>query len=317
MSRADRVETEVEGCQLQLSHLDKVLYPEAGFTKGQLIDYYARIAPVMLRHLGDRPVTLRRYPDGVEGQSFFEKHAPSHAPDWVRTVVVPSSSTPRVSKRASVSKAGEDPTPAGVEFAVLSDLPSLVWAANLASIELHVPLWHLGRRRTLPAPPDHLVFDLDPGPGTSIVECCQVAAWIRDDSDDGRQALPKTSGSKGLQLYLPLSGRPTWEGVRERAHDLALRFEHDHPEEVVSSMRKASRHSKVLIDWSQNNPSKTTVCAYSVRARPQPTVSTPVTWDEVQACVDGADPTVLSFTTDDVLKRVAQDGDLFETLAPN
>jgi bifunctional non-homologous end joining protein LigD len=300
MSKSDRVETEVEGRRLSLSHLDKVLFPETGFTKGQLIDYYARIAPVMLPHLGDRPVTLRRFPDGVDGQSFFEKHAPSHAPDWVRTVNVHST-------------ANGHPD---VEFAVLSDLPSLVWAANLASIELHVPLWHVGRRRKLPAPPDHLVFDLDPGPGTSVVECCRVAGWIAEDSkSEGLEAYPKTSGSKGLQLYLPLPGRPTWDGVGKRAHDLALRLEGEHPDLVVSSMRKTERQGKVLIDWSQNNAAKTTVTAYSVRARPEPTVSTPVTWDEVHGCADSRDPSDLRFTTDQVLARVEAHGDLFAPVA--
>jgi bifunctional non-homologous end joining protein LigD len=298
-SSHDRVETEVEGRRLSLSHLDKVLFPAVGFTKGQLIDYYVRIAPVMLPHLSDRPVTFRRFPDGVEGQGFFEKHLPSHAPEWVRSVTVPS------------------PTADGeaVEYPVVGDLASLVWAANLGTIEFHVPLWHVGRRRRLPAPPDHLVFDLDPGEGADIVDCCRVAVWIAGDRADPAEVVyPKSSGSKGLQLYLPLRGRPTWERVKEQARATATRLESEHPEAVVSSMRKAERKGRVLIDWSQNTPSKTTVAAYSVRARAEPTVSTPVTWEEVTACAEGGDPERLRFTTDEVLERVADDGDRFAPL---
>ena len=298
MSPSPRVKTEVEGRSLSLSHLDKVMFPATGFTKGQLIDYYARIAPVMLPHVRDRPLTFRRYPDGVDGNSFFEKNAPSHAPEWVRTIKVPSTS--------SRGGGGE------VEHALVGDLPTLVWAANLASIEFHVPLWHVGRRRKLPAPPDHMVFDLDPGPSTTIVECCRVAQLIAEVIPD--EALAKTSGSKGLQLYLPLGGRPTWEGTRNRAHDVATRLEQEHPELVVSTMAKARRQDRVFIDWSQNSPSKTTVAAYSVRARPEPTVSTPVTWDEVAACAAGGDPASLRFTTDQVLDRVEELGDLFAPL---
>jgi bifunctional non-homologous end joining protein LigD len=293
------VQTEVEGRSLSLSHLDKVMFPATGFTKGQLIDYYARIAPVMLPHVRDRPLTFRRYPDGVDGNSFFEKNAPSHAPEWVRTIKVPSTS----------SRGGG----AEVEHALVCDLPTLVWAANLASIEFHVPLWHVGRRRKLPAPPDHMVFDLDPGPSTTVVECCRVAELIAEVIPG--EALAKTSGSKGLQLYLPLDGRPTWEGTRNRAHEVATRLEQEHPELVVSTMAKARRQDRVFIDWSQNSPSKTTVAAYSVRARPDPTVSTPVTWDEVGACATGGDPASLRFTTDEVLDRVEALGDLFAPLS--
>lgn len=302
MSSRDRVETEVEGRRLSLSHLDKVLFPETGFTKGQLIDYYVRIAPVMLPHLRDRPVTFRRYPDGVDGQGFFEKHRPVHAPEWVGSMTVPS------------------PTVGGesVEYPVVGDVATLVWAANLGTIEFHVPLWHRGRRRTLPAPPDHLVFDLDPGEGADIVDCCRVAGWITTDAGPEASAagevFAKSSGSKGLQLYLPLGGRPTWEKVKAHAHAMATRLESEHPEAVVSSMRKTDRKGRVLIDWSQNTPSKTTVAAYSVRARSEPTVSTPVTWEEVSACADGGDPDTLRFTTAQVLDRVARDGDLFAPL---
>jgi bifunctional non-homologous end joining protein LigD len=292
----ERVETEMDGRQLSLSNLDKVLYPASGFTKGQVIDYYARIAPVMLAHVADRPVTLKRFPDGVDGQSFFEKHAPSHIPAWVRTTTVPSR-----------ARSGEP-----IEFAVICDRPTLIWAANLASLEFHVPLWRVGNGTAVPAPPDYLVFDLDPGPGTSIVECCTVARWITAEIGD-EHVFAKTSGSKGLQLYMPVHG-VTWEEAGGQAHDLARSIEESHPDAVVSVMRKALRDGKVLIDWSQNNPSKTTVAAYSLRARPEPTVSTPVTWKEVDACAKSGDPATLRFDSDDVLARVDKVGDLMAGL---
>jgi bifunctional non-homologous end joining protein LigD len=295
----ESVTTSIDGRQLKLTRLDKVLFPERGFTKGELIDYYARVAPVMLPHVRDRPLTMKRYPDGVDKQSFFEKNRPSHAPDWVHHAVVPSTGS------------GDS-----VDYSVVCDLPTLLWAANLATIEFHVPLWHVGRRRRLPAPPDHMVFDLDPGDGATIVECCRVAALIAEElADQGLAAWPKTSGSKGLQVYTPAPGsRPTWESIRTRAHDLALRLEKAEPSRVVSNMRRGLREGKVLIDWSQNHPAKTTVAVYSVRARPLPTVSTPVTWDEVRDCLEAGDPDRLRFTTDDVLVRVDEFGDLFADL---
>jgi bifunctional non-homologous end joining protein LigD len=290
------IPTTVEGRALTISNLDKVFYPASGFTKGEMIDYYVRVAPTMLPHVRDRPMTMRRYPNGVDGASFYAKHTPDHAPTWVRQVTVPSTA--------------EDDT--AVAYSVIGDLPTLVWAANLAAIEFHVPLWHVGRRRVLPGPPDHMVFDLDPGPGTTIVECCTVARWITDIlARRRRTAYPKTSGSKGLQLYVPLAGRPTWDKVREDAHGIAVTLEREHPELVVSNMRKTSRHDRVLIDWSQNHPAKTTVAAYSLRARPEPTVSTPVTWDEVESCVEDGDPRRLSFTAGEVLERIERLGDLF------
>jgi bifunctional non-homologous end joining protein LigD len=296
------VTTEVEGRTLRLTRLDKVLYPSTGFTKGELIDYYARVAPVMLPHLLDRPLTMKRYPDGVEGGSFFEKNRPRHAPDWVKHVEVPSTH----------SKSGDT-----VDYSLVCDLPTLLWAANLATIEFHVPLWHVGRRRRLPAPPDHMVFDLDPGEGATIVECCRVATLIaRALEKDGLVAWPKTSGSKGLQIYTPTPGsRPTWEGVRTKAHDLAIRLEDEQPDLVVSNMRRGLRAGKVLIDWSQNHPAKTTIAVYSVRARPEPTVSTPVTWDEVADCLDHDDPSELRFLPGEVLERVSRNGDLFAALS--
>jgi bifunctional non-homologous end joining protein LigD len=290
------VTTTVDGRTLTLSNLDKVLFPASGFTKGEMIDYYVRVAPAMLAHVRDRPLTMKRFPNGVDRSSFFEKHVPSHAPDWLHQVTVPSTSDDG----------------AAVGYSVVCDLPSLVWAANLATIEFHVPLWHVGRRRTLPAPPDHMVFDLDPGTGTSIVECSTVARYIADILTTRRlECRAKTSGSKGLQLYVPLKGRPTWAKVRDDAHGIATTLERDHPELVVSNMRKSLRASKVLIDWSQNHPAKTTVAAYSVRARSEPTVSTPVTWDEVEQCHERGDPDLLTFTTADVLGRIDRHGDLF------
>ncbi|HXA31657.1 MAG TPA: non-homologous end-joining DNA ligase [Acidimicrobiales bacterium] len=303
MSKSSSVEVEVEGRRLTVSNLDKPLYP-GGFTKGQMIDYYVRIAPVMLGHVRDRPLTLHRYPNGVHASSFFEKHVPSHAPDWVRTVEVPSTATGSRGRSASES----------VEYAVVCDVATLAWAANLATIELHVPLWRVARRRTLPGPPDHMVFDLDPGEGSTMVDCCRVARLI-DDALPDRTTYPKTSGSKGLQLYTRLSGRPTWDRVRDEALELARTLEGEHADLVVSNMRKELRRGKVLIDWSQNHPAKTTVAVYSLRARDEPTVSTPVSWDEVNRCIAAEDPGLLRFTSDQVLDRVEDHGDLFEALA--
>jgi bifunctional non-homologous end joining protein LigD len=288
----------VEGRELTISNLDKVFYPKTGFTKGDMIDYYARVAPFMLPHLADRPLTMKRFPHGVDGKFFFEKHLPSHAPPWVHHVLIPS--------------AGGDEA---VDYGVIGDMPALIWAANLAAIEFHVPLWRSGRRRILPGPPDHMVFDLDPGEGSTIVECCVVARHIAERlSERSRQGVAKTSGSKGLQLYVPLKGRPTWDKVRTDAHQIASRLEDDHPGLVVSNMRKSLRRGKVLIDWSQNHPAKTTVAAYSLRGRPEPTVSTPVTWDEIAACQESGDPDLLRFTAADVLARVGEHGDLFASV---
>jgi bifunctional non-homologous end joining protein LigD len=285
----------VEGRELTISSLDKVLFPETGFTKGQLIDYYVSIAPVMLPHIADRPLTMKRYPDGVAKGYFYEKHSPSHAPDWVRTAAVPS------------SEGGED-----IDYSVVCDLPTLVWAANLATIEFHVPLWHVGRRRSLPGPPDFIVFDLDPGEGTTLVDCCQVAVFIEDLMKERKmETRVKTSGSKGLQVYAALGGRPSWERSRADALGIAESVEAAHPDLVVSKMRKSLRRHKILIDWSQNHPAKTTVGAYSVRGLSRPTVSTPVTWKEVRHCLKSGDPTTLEFLTSDVVDRVKKSGDLF------
>ena len=289
------IKTAVGGRELTISNLDKVLYPEVGFTKGEMIDYYARIAPVMLPHISDRPLTMKRFPDGVDRPFFFEKHLPTHAPPWVRRVSVPSG-----------AEGG------AVDYGVVDDVPTLVWAANLAAIEFHVPLWRVGRRRSLPGPPDHMVFDLDPGEGSTIVECCAVALDISEILEQrSLESVAKTSGSKGLQVYVPLAGRPNWDRARTDAHRIATRLEAERPDLVVSNMRKSLRTGKVLVDWSQNHPSKTTVAAYSLRARPEPTASTPVTWEEVAACHEAGDPGLLRFTARDVLSRVAELGDLF------
>ena len=292
----DRVEVEIDGRRLSVSNLAKVLYPEAGFTKGEVLDYYTRISDVMLPHLADRPITLKRYPNGVAGTSFFEKHAPSHLPEWVRTVDVPSKT------------ASHEP----IEFAVVCDRPTLIWAANLAALEFHVPLWRVGSGPVPASDADYLVFDLDPGPGTTIVECCHVARWITERIGE-EHTFAKTSGSKGLQLYRPLRAT-SFEESSAQAHELARAIEHDHPDEVVSMMRKVLRNNKVLIDWSQNNVSKTTVAVYSLRARATPTVSTPVTWDEVDRCAKRGDPDLLRFDATEVLRRVDKHGDLFAPL---
>jgi bifunctional non-homologous end joining protein LigD len=292
----ERVLTAIDGRELSLSNLDKVLYPDTGFTKSQMLDYYARIADVMLPHLRGRPTTLRRYPHGVEGTSFFEKHASVRQPEWIPTIEVSS-------------KSGEHEP---IDYIEVRDRPSLLWAANLAAIEFHVPLWHVAKGKAVPAPPDYMVFDLDPGPSATIVECCRVARWVGERLDRDR-LFAKTSGSKGLQLYMRVQ-RTSWEQLGERAHEIARAIERDHRAEVVSLMRKSLRQGKVLIDWSQNSSSKTTVAVYSMRARPEPTVSTPVTWQEVDRCAKSGRSDVLRFETKDVLKRIDKHGDLMAPL---
>ncbi len=277
---------DVEGRTVKLTNLEKVLYPN-GFTKGQVVDYYSRIAPVLLPHLAGRALTRKRYPDGVDGPVFFEKNAPRGTPDWVRTVTLPS---PGSSKDRDT-----------IDYVVVDDLATLVWTANLAALELHTHMWKVGRKT-----PDLLVLDLDPGPPATIVECCQVALLLRQHLPD-IELLPKTSGNKGLQLYARAPVRDTHDLARRVAEEL----ETAHPDLVVSRMAKAVRPGKVLVDWSQNNLSKTTVSVYSLRARDTPTVSTPVTWAEVEACTRPED---LVFTSDDVLTRVEEHGDLFAAL---
>ncbi len=290
----DRLAVQIDGRELVLSNLDKVLYPKVGFTKGDVIDYYLQVAPTMLTHLADRPVTRKRYPNGVDESFFFEKNVPKHRPDWVETVVIPAKDKP-------------------VEYCVCSDTPTLVWLANLAALELHTNLGSAAH----PECPQYVVFDLDPGPETSVVECCRVALLLRDMFKRlGLETLAKTSGSKGLQLYIPLnSPEASYARTREFAKTVAEMWEREAPELVVSKMTKSIRGGKVLIDWSQNNQVKTTVCAYSLRARDLATVSTPVTWREVIACERSESPDDLRFTSEDVLKRIATRGDLFADAA--
>lgn len=294
----ERVTVEVEGRRMSLSNLAKPMYPVAGFAKRDVLDYYARVAPTMLFHLVGRPVTLRRYPGGVGAGSFFAKRVPPHAPDWVTTATIP------------LHPHGGGPEE--LHALVVADTPTLIWAANLAALEFHVTLWRVPDSGPLPGPPDYLVFDLDPGPGTTIVDCCRVAGWIAKVLADAGIARPgaKTSGSKGLQLYVPLPPGTAWDTARAQAHDVAARVEQAHREHVVTNMRKRLRTGRVLIDWSQNHPAKTTVAAYSLRAGPAPTVSTPVGWDEVEACAASEDPLTLRFTVPEVLARIARLGDL-------
>jgi bifunctional non-homologous end joining protein LigD len=285
-------QTTVDGRELRLSNLDKVLYPKARFTKGDLIAYYAEIAPVLLGHLAERPLTVTRWPDGVAAKSFFQKQAPAHRPEWVRTATVASERKP-------------------IDYTLADDLATLVWLANLAAIELHVPL----ARAEAIERPTALVFDLDPGAPATIVECCHVAVQLQGMFEHlGLQSYAKTSGSKGLQVYVPLNSADTsYERTKPFAKAVAELLEGAEPDVVVSRMTKARRTGKVLIDWSQNDAKKTTVCAYSLRAHERPTVSTPVEWDEVRATRDSGDPASLAFEAGEVLRRVAERGDL---LAP-
>jgi bifunctional non-homologous end joining protein LigD len=286
-----RVEVEVEGRRLSLSNLDKVMYPAIGFTKGQVIDYYTRVAPVLLPHLSDRPLTLKRYPNGVEGGHFYEKQCPSHRPEWVRSEPVELSSKT-------------------IHFCICDDLPTLVWLANLADLELHPSL------STVPdvERPTVMAFDLDPGPPAGIAECCEVALILRDALGRiGLECFPKTSGSKGIQVYVPLNvdGVDYDHGSKPLSQALARHLEAEHPKLIVSTQKKELRKGKVLIDWSQNDEHKTTVSVYSLRARERPTVSTPLDWDEVEA----GDADALVFEAGDVLERVEERGDLFAPVA--
>jgi bifunctional non-homologous end joining protein LigD len=287
-----KTELDIAGRKLLVSNLDKVLYPKTGFTKGQVIDYYVRISEVLLPHLKDRPITLKRYPEGVEGFFFYEKQCPSHRPDWVQTTTV-------ASERRKEKQ---------IDYCVMNDLPALVWAANLADLELHTFL----HRAPAITRPTVLAFDLDPGPPADIVLCCKVGLRLKAVFDSlGLQSFAKTSGSKGLQILLPLNTPTTYEKTKPFAHALAERMEREHPEWVVSRMQKSLRANKVLIDWSQNDEHKTTVCVYSLRAREHPTVSTPVTWKEIEQTAKAGNPRRLVFESPDVLARVAKQGDLF------
>jgi bifunctional non-homologous end joining protein LigD len=282
---------DVAGRKLSLSNLEKVLYPAAGFTKGQVIDYYVRIAPVLVPHLAGRPLTMKRYPGGVDQEYFFEKNAPKHRPDWVKTAPIWSEGNRRT-----------------VHYILANDLATLVWIANLASIELHPSLALAADIET----PTMIVFDLDPGPPANIIQCAQVGLWVRDIfAHFGLESFPKTSGSKGLQVYVPLNTPTSYDQTKPFAHAVARLLEHEHPGLIVSDMKKAVRTNKVFVDWSQNDEHKTTISIYSLRARERPTVSTPVTWEEVESALQKKDAQRLVFESKDVLSRVDKMGDLF------
>jgi bifunctional non-homologous end joining protein LigD len=279
-------DVEIEGRRLRLSNLDKVLYPAVGWTKAQVIDFYARIGATMLPHLEDRPVTMVRWPDGVDGKSFFEKRCPPHAPKWVETTDVAW----------------------GLNACVVDELPTLVWMANLAALELHTPQ----ARAATWGRPDSVVFDLDPGPRTTILDCCRVGLELRDVLDQlGLVSVVKTSGSKGLHLAVPLHTDATDDGTKEFALAAGQLLAKRDPKRVTVVMKKEERTGRVFVDWSQNDQNKTTIAAYSLRAKERPTVSTPVSWDEVSDALDGGDPSVFTFEAGDVLDRVAELGDLY------
>jgi bifunctional non-homologous end joining protein LigD len=278
---ATRTEVEVEGRRLRLSNLDKVMYPATGFTKGELIDYYVRVSTALLPHLRRRPLTLKRYPDGVEGQYFYEKRCPSHAPSWL--------------KRARMID---------IDFCRADDLPSLVWLGNMADLELHPSLSVAGA----PKRPTTMVFDLDPGQPAGLRECCEVARRLRDTfAELGLECFPKTSGSKGMQVYVPLNTKVSYDDTKPFARAIAQLLEKQDSKLVTSVMAKKERPGKVFIDWSQNDEHKTTVCVYSLRARERPTASTPLRWEEVEA----GDPQALVFEAEALLERVEEHGDLF------
>ena len=285
---AQDVVVEVEGRPIKLSNLAKVLYP-TGFTKAEVVDYYARIAPTILPHLHDRALTRKRFPNGVDGASFYEKNCPTHRPDWVGVYPI----------------VGEEGL---IEFCRIDSLAAMTWLANLAALELHTSM----ARAADPDSPTMVVFDLDPGAPADLVDCCEVALWLRHVLGSvGLECVAKTSGSKGLQVYLPLNGPSTYGETAGLSRTLAQLLEREHPDRVVSLQRKTLRVGKVLIDWSQNARHKTTVCVYSLRARPRPTVSTPVAWDEVEACLEARDAEVITFEAPQVVERVATMGDLF------
>lgn len=288
-SRGRSEQVTIDGRVLSLSNLDKVLYPDVGFTKGEVIDYYARVSPTLVTHLADRGVTLKRFPDGVDTPGFFEKRCPKHRPPWVDVADGPG------------DRGG------AIGYCKLDSVAAIVWAANMAAIELHAPM---ARADDIDAP-QLVVFDLDPGEPAAMTECAEVGLWVRDVlAGIGLACLAKTSGSKGLQVYVPLNtgDAHTHEHASSFALAVAQVIEKAHPRLVLTTMKRELRKGKVLIDWSQNSRHKTTICVYSLRARPRPTVSTPVTWDEVEAAADGDE---LSFEAGEVLGRLEEYGDLF------
>ncbi len=281
----------IAGQELALSNLDKIFYPATGFTKGDMIDYYIRVAPTLLPHLAGRPVTLKRYPDGAADDFFYQKECPSHRPDWVATAPVWSEGNNR-----------------NVNYCLLADVPALVWAANLAALELHTSL----SLAVATATPTMMVFDLDPGPPATVVDCARVGLWLKEVFDyHGLASFPKTSGSKGLQVYVPLNMPTGYDQTKAFAHALARLLEKQHPDAVVSRMTKALRTGKVLVDWSQNDEHKTTVCVYSLRARPEPTASTPGTWDVGAAAWEERGAGRRRVEAAAVRARVEKHGDLF------
>ncbi|HEV7885308.1 MAG TPA: non-homologous end-joining DNA ligase [Solirubrobacteraceae bacterium] len=291
MTKQAATELDVSGRRLAIRNLDRVVFPRTGTTKAELLDYYVRIGDVMLPHLRDRLLHMHRYPEGVDGPRFWQKQCPEHRPPWVAT-------TPVYSREKQ----------ANIDYCVIEDLAGLLWAVNIGSIELHTSL----HTRADLHRPTALAFDLDPGEGVDVVGCAEVAVWLRDLlAGVGLRALVKTSGSKGLQVYVPLNTDVTYAQCKPAARAIAETMEAAHPERVVSRMARALRPGKVLIDWSQNTEHKSMVCAYSVRAKERPTISTPVTWDEVQDAVAAREPSLLVFEMRDVVQRVAERGDVF------
>jgi bifunctional non-homologous end joining protein LigD len=294
-TRADHTVVQVGEHRLRLSNPDKVLFPDAGFTKADMIDYYYRVAPVMLPHLRDRPVTLKRFPDGTGAEGFFNKNAPSNTPSWLRTVTLAS---PHSTKGCD-----------SVRYLRIDEQASLLWAANLAAIELHVPPWRVGPRGGTRGV-DRLIFDLDPGEPAGLAECAQLALLLREAlAADGLTAYPGVSGGKGMHLYAPIAETAP-ERASAYAQRLASALEHEHPDLALTRMERARRPGKVFIDWSQNNGSKTTVAPYSLRAKPKPTVALPLGWDEMER----DDAASLVFTAGDALDRIEQRGDLAEPI---
>lgn len=292
MSKAEPISVKIGTRQLRFTNPDKVLYPKTGFTKGHVVNYYLKIAPTLLPHLKGHPITLKRYPNGVDKPFFYEKRCPAHRPEWIKTASIWSGTNE-----------------ANIDFCVAKDAATLGWLANLASLELHPLL----ARADKPDRPTAMVFDFDPGPPAGVLDCVNAALKMRDVLEHfGLQVFPKTSGGKGIHLWVPLNTPVTFEQTKQFAHGIALLMERQNPKEITSNMSKAVRGGKVFIDWSQNDQHKTTASVYSLRAREEPTVSTPVTWDELKTAAKKKDASKLVFQTEDVLKRVKKLGDLFE-----
>ncbi|MGH7978409.1 MAG: non-homologous end-joining DNA ligase [Limisphaerales bacterium] len=287
---ANKSQLKIGDKTIEVSNLGKVFYPKAGFTKGQTIDYYIRVSPVLLPHLKDRPITLKRYPEGVEGLFFYEKQCPPHRPNWIKTHAVPR------------GKGGN------IHYCVMNNLSALVWAVNLADLELHVFLHRIQKI----AQPTAVAFDLDPGAPADILDCCRAALSLKILLDKMKlKSFPKTSGSKGLQVYVPLNRAVTYDQTKSFALGIATELNRAFPQSIISKMQKDLRKGKVFVDWSQNDDHKTTVCVYSMRAKERPTVSTPVRWDELEAALKRNNPQMLAFEPADVLKRIEKEGDLF------